>query len=75
GLGLAIVTEIVRAHGGTVSVADNPGDGAAFTITLPLAPQTPDDDGRAEPESPEPEFPAPKFPDTEAVADTTRVPE
>ena len=80
GLGLAIVTEIVRAHGGTVSVADNPGDGAAFTITLPLAPQTPDDDGRAEPESPEPEspapkFPAPEFPDTGAVAETTRVPE
>ena len=61
GLGLAIVTEIVRAHGGTVSVADNPGDGAAFTITLPLAPQTPDDDGRAEP-NPRTGIPCPEIP-------------
>lgn len=36
GLGLAIVDAIARAHGGTVAVASEPGDGAAFTITLPL---------------------------------------
>ncbi|GAB06030.1 signal transduction histidine kinase [Gordonia amarae] len=42
GLGLAIVTEIVRVHRGQVGVADNPGGGAAFTITLPLATEDPD---------------------------------
>ena len=36
GLGLAIVDQIVRAHGGTVTVANvADGDGAIFTITFP----------------------------------------
>jgi two-component system, OmpR family, sensor histidine kinase TctE len=35
GLGLAIVKEIMRAHGGVVSVADNPGGGALFTLSFP----------------------------------------
>jgi signal transduction histidine kinase len=35
GLGLAIVAEIVAGHGGTVSVAENPGRGALFTVVLP----------------------------------------
>ena len=37
GLGLAIVSEIMRAHSGSVSVADNPGGGAAFSLSFPAA--------------------------------------
>lgn len=32
GLGLAIVREIMRAHGGAAVVSDNPGGGAVFTL-------------------------------------------
>ncbi|MFP4323351.1 MAG: sensor histidine kinase, partial [Anaerolineales bacterium] len=35
GLGLAIVNEIVRAHGGTVTVASQVGVGTAFQVWLP----------------------------------------
>jgi signal transduction histidine kinase len=35
GLGLAFVREIVRDHGGDVSIADAPGGGAIFRIDLP----------------------------------------
>jgi len=35
GLGLAIVDQIVRAHGGTVSVANAPDGGAIFTVQFP----------------------------------------
>lgn len=34
GLGLAIVTRVAAAHGGTVSVEDRPGGGAVFTLRL-----------------------------------------
>jgi two-component system, OmpR family, sensor histidine kinase TctE len=34
GLGLAIVREIMKAHGGTVAVADNSGGGALFTLAF-----------------------------------------
>ncbi len=37
GLGLAIVAEIARAHGGTVEVGDAVGGGAIFTLKLPHA--------------------------------------
>lgn len=35
GIGLAMVRHIVKAHGGTVQVSSVPGEGSAFTITLP----------------------------------------
>jgi len=35
GLGLAIVREIAKAHGADVTVADNPGGGALFTLSFP----------------------------------------
>lgn len=37
GLGLAIVHDVVRRHGGTVAVDDAEGEGARFVITLPAA--------------------------------------
>jgi two-component system sensor histidine kinase BaeS len=38
GIGLAIVRYIVEAHGGTIDVVSTPGQGAAFTLRLPLQP-------------------------------------
>ncbi len=37
GLGLAIVKHVAQAHGGSVSVRSAVGQGAEFTITLPVA--------------------------------------
>jgi two-component system sensor histidine kinase MprB len=41
GLGLSIVEQTARTHGGTVSVTNHPGGGAVFTLSLPEVPPPP----------------------------------
>jgi signal transduction histidine kinase len=38
GLGLSIVQQIVLQHGGDIVAASEPGQGACFTVTLPVQP-------------------------------------
>ncbi len=60
GLGLAIVSEVAALHGGSIAVGDAPGQGARFTLTLPLvgqpvaAPPAPDRRPRAPGPAPAP---------------------
>jgi signal transduction histidine kinase len=35
GLGLPLARQFVEAHGGTIALRSEPGEGAEFTITLP----------------------------------------
>jgi C4-dicarboxylate-specific signal transduction histidine kinase len=39
GLGLAVSYGIIEAHGGDIEVASQPGEGATFTVSLPLEPR------------------------------------
>ncbi len=41
GLGLAIVSKIIDAHGGSVKLVNSPGQGACFRVTLPAEPARP----------------------------------
>ena len=43
-LGLDRVKAIVEAHDGNITLADNPGGGTVFTITLPAEREVADDD-------------------------------
>ena len=38
GLGLAFVNAVAQAHGGSITIADIPGDGARISLKLPLSP-------------------------------------
>jgi signal transduction histidine kinase len=54
GLGLSLVAEHARLHGGSVWIEDAPGGGARFVVELPLDPEAtlpgPDADGNSKPE-------------------------
>lgn len=44
GMGLFIVRQIVEAHGGTVGVVSEPGEGSTFTIRIPISGPPPDEE-------------------------------
>jgi signal transduction histidine kinase/FixJ family two-component response regulator len=49
GLGLSIVYGIIQRHGGEVTLSSQPGDGARFTIELPVVPITQRETPKTEP--------------------------
>ncbi len=45
GLGLAIASEVIQAHGGDIRAASDTENGTEFTVTLPIRPPPPEADG------------------------------
>ena len=41
GLGLFLSRSFAEAHGGTLAVESSPGEGATFTLTIPVSPSSP----------------------------------
>lgn len=84
GLGLVIVRGLVEAHGGTIGVESEPGQGTCFTVTIPAASPAEPDAGIVQIE-PEPGAGVPEVPsewqrpvwivdaDGEAVARMSRI--
>ena len=48
GLGLSVVYGIIKAHNGSIAVESRPGEGATFTIQLPLSPERRRDEAPAD---------------------------
>ena len=52
GIGLALVRELVRLHGGTIDAHGAEGEGTTFTVRIPFGPRRPPDGGPASPTRP-----------------------